>query len=148
MKVYVDVRDERWNKYKIDFQKIVYTLDSGVYKDSEVSIILTDDAEIHDINRTYRNVDKPTNVLSFELGDDVLLGDIYISFDTVLREANDANISMEEHTAHMVVHGVLHLMGYDHINDDDATVMENREIAALKKLKIKKLLLVKWKKEK
>jgi len=137
MKVYVDVRDKRWNKYKIDFQKIVCTLNSGVYKDSEVSIILTDDVEIHDINRTYRNVDKPTNVLSFELGDDVLLGDIYISLDTVLREANEAHISIPEHTAHMVVHGVLHLMGYDHINDDEAIVMEAKEVAALKKLKIK-----------
>ena len=137
MKVYVDVRDKRWNKYKIDFQKIVYTLDSGVYKDSEVSIILTDDTEIHEINRVYRNVDKPTNVLSFELGDDVLLGDIYISFDTVLRQAADAGITMAEHTAHMVVHGVLHLMGFDHINDDDAVIMESKEVAALKKLKIK-----------
>ena len=78
MKVFVDVHDKRWNKYKIDFEKIVNTVDSGVYKDSEVSIILTDDDEIHEINKTYRNVDKPTNVLSFELGDDVLLGDIYI----------------------------------------------------------------------
>ncbi len=137
MKVYIDVHDKRWNKYKIDFSKIVYTLDSGVYKDSEVSIILTNDTEIHEINRIHRNVDKPTNVLSFELGDDVLLGDIYISLDTVMREADDANISIAEHTAHMVVHGVLHLMGYDHINDDDAAVMENKEIIALKKLKIK-----------
>ena len=137
MKVYIDVQDKRWYKYKIDFQKIVYTLDSGVYKDSEVSIVLTNDAEIHRINRTYRNVDKPTNVLSFELGDDVLLGDIYISLDTVMREANEAHISIPEHTAHMVVHGVLHLMGYDHINDDDAIVMEAKEVAALKKLKIK-----------
>ncbi|MBR2412633.1 MAG: apolipoprotein N-acyltransferase [Alphaproteobacteria bacterium] len=137
MKVYIDVQDKRWYKYKIDFQKIVYTLDSGVYKDSEVSIVLTNDAEIHRINRTYRNVDKPTNVLSFELGDDVLLGDIYISLDTVMREANEAHISIPEHTAHMVVHGVLHLMGYDHINDDDAVVMEAKEVAALKKLKIK-----------
>ena len=137
MKAYIDVHDKRWNKYKIDFQKIVYTAVSAVYKDSEVSIILTNDTEIHEINRVYRGVDKPTNVLSFELGDDILLGDIYISLDTVVREAKDANISVPEHVAHMVVHGALHLQGYDHINDKDAIVMEAKEVQILKKLGIK-----------
>ena len=137
MKVFVDVHDERWNKYKINFEKIACTADSGVYKDSEVSIILVDDAEIHEINKTYRDVDRPTNVLSFELGDDVLLGDIYISFDTVMKEAKEAGISFENHVAHMVVHGCYHLMGYDHITDDEATVMEMKEIQALKKIGIK-----------
>ena len=137
MKVYVDVHDSRWNKYKIDFKKIVCTLDSAVYKKSEVSIILTDDAEIHHINKTYRDVDKPTNVLSFELGDDVLLGDVYISFDTVLREAEEIGIPFEQHVAHMVVHGVCHLMGYDHITDDEAAIMEMKESKALKKIGIK-----------
>ena len=137
MKVFVDIHDKRWNKYKIDFDKIVNALDSSVYKDSEVSIVLTDDAEIHELNRSYRGMDKPTNVLSFELEDDVLLGDIYISVDTVLREAKDAKITVEEHTAHMVVHGVLHLMGYDHIKDADAKKMEDKEIKILKKLGIK-----------
>ena len=137
MKVYVDVHDKRWKKYKIDFDKIVYTAVSGVYKDSEVSIVLTNDDEIHDVNREYRGVDKPTNVLSFELGDDILLGDIYISLDTVVREAKEASISVEDHVAHMVVHGVLHLLGYDHITDDEAQVMEFKEVGILKKLGIK-----------
>ena len=70
MKVFVSNNDKRWKKYKIDFEKIVSTLDSAVYSESEVSIVLTDDAEIHSLNRQYRNIDKPTNVLSFELGDD------------------------------------------------------------------------------
>lgn len=137
MKVYVDVHDTRWNKYKIDFEKIVGAMNSPVYKESEVSIILTDDTEIHEINRTYRNVDRPTNVLSFELGDDVLLGDIYISIDTVMQQAENANIPFEHHVAHMVVHGVHHLMGYDHIADDEAAIMELHEIKTLKKLGIK-----------
>lgn len=137
MNVCVDVHDKRWNKYKIDFQKIVYTAVSTVYRNSEVSIILTDDAEIHEINRVYRGVDRPTNVLSFELGDDVLLGDIYISLDTVVREAKAANISVAEHVAHMVVHGVLHLQGYDHIDDGDAVIMESKEVQILKKLGVK-----------
>ena len=97
------------------------------------------DSEIQQINRDYRNIDKPTNVLSFELGDDVLLGDIYISFDTVKKEAISENISFEDHCAHMVVHGVLHLMGYDHINDKDATVMEAKETKQDKTMQMKEL---------
>ena len=137
MKVFVDIHDGRWKKYNIDFQKIADAVVGKKYKDAEVSIILTDDDEIHDINKRYRNVDKPTNVLSFELGDDVLLGDIFISFDTVLREATDEKISFNDHAAHMVVHGMFHLLGYDHITDDEATVMEMKETNVLKKLGIK-----------
>ena len=137
MKVFVDTHDKRWKKYKIDFEKIVSALDSLALRDSEVSIILTDDLEIHALNRDYRGMDKPTNVLSFELGDDVLLGDIYISLDTVMREAKVAKISVAEHTAHMVVHGVLHLLGYDHLDDKQAKKMESKEIKILATLGIK-----------
>ena len=137
MKVYVDYKDSRWNRYNIDFSAVANAVVGTTHKKSEVSIILTDDKEIHELNRQYRNIDKPTNVLSFELGDDILLGDIYISLDTVMREAKDLNITVEEHTAHMVVHGVLHLLVYDHIKDDDAIVMETKEISVLKKLGIK-----------
>ncbi len=137
MKVFVDVHDKRWDKYKIDFEKIANTAVPGVHKDSEVSIVLVDDSEIHELNKNYRGVDKPTNVISFELGDDVLLGDIYISIDTALREAKDENIALENHVAHLVVHGVFHLLGYDHITDDQAKIMEMKEIQTLKKLGIK-----------
>ena len=136
MKAYIDIHDKRWNKYKIDFQKIVLAVVGKKYPQGEVSIILTNDSEIHQINREYRGMDKPTNVLSFELGDDVLLGDIYVSLDTVMREAAVANISVEDHTAHMIVHGTLHLLGYDHINDDEAIIMESQEIKILKKIGI------------
>ena len=137
MKVLVDIHDKRWNKYKIDFNKIANAVVGNDYKDSEVSVILTNDREIQKINKQYRNINKPTNVLSFELGDDILLGDIYISFDTVKKEAKAENISVQNHTAHMLVHGVLHLLGYDHINDQDANVMEGKEIKILGKLNIK-----------
>ena len=102
-----------------------------------MSITLVDDAMIHALNLQYRGMDKPTNVLSFELGDDLLLGDIYISLDTVSREAAALGISVEEHTAHMVVHGMLHLQGYDHIEDSDASVMESREVKILKSLGVR-----------
>lgn len=134
MKVWVNYNDNRWKKYKIDFEKIVQMAAGPAYKDSEVSITLTNDDEIHALNRQYRGIDKPTNVLSFELGDPVLLGDIYISLDTVARQAADAKISVAEHTAHMAVHGTLHLMGYDHITDAQAAVMEPLEIKIMKNL--------------
>ncbi|MBO5704493.1 MAG: apolipoprotein N-acyltransferase [Alphaproteobacteria bacterium] len=137
MKVFVDVHDKRWKKYKIDFEKIAYTAVPAVYKDSEVSVVLVDDEEIRAINKQYRNLDKPTNVLSFELGDDILLGDIYISLDTVVREAKELNISVHDHVAHMLVHGVLHLLGFDHITDEEAAVMELKETNILKKMGIK-----------
>ena len=134
MQVYVNTENSAWKKYKIDFAKIANMAISAAYKDSEVSITLVDDKKIHKLNKQYRGIDKPTNVLSFELGDDILLGDIFISLDTVKREAKDANISVEEHTAHMIVHGMLHLQGYDHIKDKEAKIMEDKEIKILKKL--------------
>ncbi|MBR3147827.1 MAG: apolipoprotein N-acyltransferase [Alphaproteobacteria bacterium] len=134
MKVYVNIENKDWKKYKIDFVKIANAAVSAVHKDSEVSITLVDDKKIHKLNKQYRGMDKPTNVLSFELGDDVLLGDVFISLDTVKREAKEAGISVPEHTAHMIVHGMLHLQGYDHIKDDEAKIMEDKEIKILKKL--------------
>lgn len=137
MRAYINYNDERWRKYKINFERIVNAAAINVSSDAEVSITLTNDEEIHKINRKYRNIDKPTNVLSFELGDDILLGDIYISLDTILREAKQENISVQDHTAHMIVHGMLHLQGYDHIEDKDAEVMEKKETEILKSMGIK-----------
>ncbi len=138
MDVCVNYNDRRWKKYKIDFDMVaaVAAKIGGACKGAEVSIVLTDDDEIHSLNREYRNIDKPTNVLSFELGDDILLGDIYISLDTVRREAKAQGISVEHHTAHMVVHGVLHLLGFDHLDDAQAQEMEGLEVKALRNLGI------------
>ena len=133
MQVYVNFNDKRWEKYDINFNRIASAA-GPKRKGVEVSITLTNDTEIHKLNKKYRGINKPTNVLSFELGDDLLLGDIYISLDTVMREAASENISVTEHTAHMVVHGMLHLQGYDHIKDSDAKVMESKEIVIMKKL--------------
>lgn len=137
MRVYVNYDDKRWKKLDIDFTKIAQAVVGNAHNKSEVSIILTNDKEIRKLNKKYRKIDKPTNVLSFELGDDILLGDIYISFDTVKKESEQFGVTMQEHTAHMVVHGVLHLLGYDHIKDEDAVVMENKEIKILKKMGVK-----------
>ncbi|MCL2331786.1 MAG: apolipoprotein N-acyltransferase [Proteobacteria bacterium] len=107
----------------------------------EISIVLTNDAEIRKLNKKYRKMDKPTNVLSFETGDPELLGDIFISYDTVMKEVVGANdyLPLQKdkftaHAAHMVVHGVLHLLGYDHLKDKDAEIMEGMEMKIMKKL--------------
>lgn len=135
--IYVNYDNRRWKKYDIDFEKVARMALGAAHPGAEVSITLTDDRAIRKLNRKYRGIDRATNVLSFELGDDKLLGDIFISLDTVMREAAAQNISVADHVAHMVVHGVLHLLGYDHIDDGDAVIMENMEIKILKKLGIK-----------
>jgi len=105
----------------------------------ELTIRVADADEIQQLNRDYRGKDYATNVLSFcaELPDDIdipLLGDIIICPQVVAIEAREQNKPLDAHWAHMVVHGVLHLLGYDHIDDSEAEEMEAFEIAILAKL--------------
>ncbi|MDD9340632.1 rRNA maturation RNase YbeY [Providencia heimbachae] len=107
--------------------------------ESEVTIRLVDEAESHDLNLTYRGKDKPTNVLSFpfEAPPEIelpLLGDLIICRQVVEQEAIEQQKSAEEHWAHMVIHGCLHLLGYDHIEDDEAEEMEALETEILAEL--------------
>lgn len=104
-----------------------------------ISIRITDEQEIATLNQTYRQKQGPTNVLSFpmELPEEIeepLLGDIVICAPVVEREANQQGKPLSAHWAHMVVHGVLHLLGYDHINDQDAEEMEALEIKIMQQL--------------
>ncbi|QIC16930.1 rRNA maturation RNase YbeY [Providencia vermicola] len=106
---------------------------------SEVTIRIVDEEESHHLNLTYRGKDKPTNVLSFpfESPPEVelpLLGDLIICRQVVEQEAIEQQKSAEEHWAHMVVHGCLHLLGYDHIEDDEAEEMESLETEILAEL--------------
>ena len=108
---------------------------------AEVSLVLTDDAEQHDLNRQWRGVDKSTNVLSFpqieRFGPVVgLLGDITLARETLDREAEDFGVTLNAHFTHLVVHGFLHLLGYDHIEDDEALQMEGLETKILATLGI------------
>jgi len=103
---------------------------------SEVTVRLVSVEEITQLNRDYRDKDKPTNVLSFpfEIDPDIelaLLGDVVIAHDVIVSEAEQQNKSAQDHYAHIVTHGVLHLCGYDHEDDDDAEKMESTEIAVL-----------------
>jgi probable rRNA maturation factor len=106
---------------------------------AELSIVLTDDAEQRVLNRDWRGIDKPTNVLSFPqiapFGPVVgLLGDIILARETLAREAEEMGISFEDHFTHLVVHGFLHLLGYDHMDDDEALAMESLETQILASL--------------
>ena len=116
---------------------------------TEVFIQCTNDAYIHQLNKEHRNKDKPTNVLSFpgeelEAGNYghleqplIALGDIVIAYETVEREAAEANISLTHHFHHMVIHGLLHLLGHDHIDDSEAEAMEALEVEILSLYEIK-----------
>ena len=110
----------------------------------EMTIRIVDAAESQELNRDYRGMDKPTNVLSFEfeqppglvdLGEELpYLGDLLICAEIVETEAAEQNKALEAHWAHMIVHGTLHLQGYDHIDDDEAEEMEALEIDIMQSL--------------
>ena len=115
----------------------------------EVAVRLTDDTEVHALNRDFRGKDKPTNVLSFpqvqaDLLDmlsnsddgEILLGDIVLARETCAREADEKGISIADHATHLIVHGTLHLVGYDHMDDASAQAMEALEVKALASLGI------------
>jgi probable rRNA maturation factor len=105
-----------------------------------VTVFLADDAFVQDLNSTYRQKHAPTNVLSFAntgpFSDPSVLGDVVLAYETVLGEATQQNKPMINHCVHLVVHGILHLLGYDHETDDEAAIMEAKETDALKILGI------------
>ena len=114
-------------------ERTVRTTDSA--RDAEVSVRIVDEAEMQALNREYRDQDKPTNVLAFPAGDTgfalpgeiPLLGDIVVCAGVVAREADEQGKPLEHHWAHMLVHGTLHLLGYDHVGDEQAAAMEALE---------------------
>jgi probable rRNA maturation factor len=110
---------------------------------TELAIILGDDAQQRRLNRDWRGIDRSTNVLAFpawESGSPVpadaplLLGDVMLAFETVAREAQEQGKSLADHLAHLIVHGVLHLLGYDHATDAEAAIMETLETSILASL--------------
>jgi len=111
--------------------------------DVQVSLIIVDEKESQRLNKEFRNKDKPTNVLSFPMDmpaelaesvDSLMLGDLVICAAVVEDEAQQQNKIPEAHWAHMLVHGMLHLQGYDHIEDSEAEAMEAKEIQLLNQL--------------
>ena len=146
-KILIDISaKEIWEKEEINLVRKVLTFcyDSLSLKDSfELSVRLTDDKEIMDLNKTYRNKNSPTNVLSFcsqkykydEIGFQIL-GDLVISRDTAIKELEGTKKTLEQHISHLTVHGFLHLLGYIHDDDHEAKTMEDLETEILKKLNI------------
>ena len=126
------------NKTLINWAKL--TLAAQV-KHAELTIRFVDNDEIQELNTIYRKQNKPTNVLAFPVTlppgiklKHRLLGDIIIAPNIVVKESTELNKSYEEHMALMVIHGVLHLLGYDHIDDSDAQIMQRIEITLLNNL--------------
>ena len=115
-----------------DFQRWLDAAILPFQEEAEVTVRLVDEAESQELNHTYRSKDKPTNVLSFPFecppGIELpLLGDLVICRQVVEQEAKEQGKPLEAHWAHMVVHGSLHLLGYDHIIDEEAEEMESLE---------------------
>ncbi|MDQ0392568.1 rRNA maturation RNase YbeY [Labrys monachus] len=109
---------------------------------AELSVVLTDDEAIRAINAQWRSLDKPTNVLSFPQAEGKaiartpMLGDIILAYETIEREAEEAERPFADHLTHLVVHGLLHIFGYDHLTDAEAEAMEALEIRILATLGI------------
>ncbi len=104
----------------------------GSREEAEMTVRIVEVSESQELNDQYRDKDKPTNVLSFPFENPPgitlpLLGDLVICKEVVEKEANEQKVSLQSHWAHMLIHGTLHLLGYDHIKDDEATEMESLE---------------------
>jgi|TARA_B110000037_G_scaffold98708_1_gene115562 probable rRNA maturation factor len=108
-------------------------LNSVIKKDSSITIRIVDENESKSLNYNYRNQNKPTNVLSFILSENPLIGDIVLCHPVIKKEASSQNKKILSHYAHLLIHGYLHLIGYSHDKKQDAEEMEKKEIQILKK---------------
>jgi len=153
MSVDLIIEDERWAALGLEAlaeRACGAALERLGIAGAEISLLACDDARIAGLNGEFREKPQPTNVLSWpseERGadapggdplppEDLELGDIAIAYDTCAREAAEAGKDMEAHVTHLLVHGTLHLLGYDHIDDKDAALMEGLEVEILGKLGI------------
>jgi len=151
--------DEEWDSSR-SWEQLVRTAAEAAIAESafpqlastdrqvEISVTLTGDEQVRALNAEWRGKDKPTNVLSFPLSDEaelrnanvagpeLLLGDIVLARGVCQAEAADKGVSVEQHATHLLVHGTLHLLGYDHHDDAEAADMEAREVRALGRLGI------------
>lgn len=142
--------DNRQDKFKIteDINKLVEAVIreslkvEGLTDNYEVSVSYVDNTEIRDLNREYRGVDKETDVLSFPMDDEDLpiptpiLGDIIISIEKAYEQSLDYGHSLDREIAYLTAHSMFHLMGYDHMSDEEKEIMRNKEKEVMKNLKI------------
>lgn len=139
----VDLRvaDPRWQEKLHDIEALVSSVlrhaSGQASAGGEVSILLTSDAEMQELNRRWRGLDKPTDVLSFPSGvapipgEPTHVGDIALAYETARSDAAEIGRPFDAHVSHLLVHGFLHLLGYDHLRDEDAAVMESLEAKIL-----------------
>jgi probable rRNA maturation factor len=122
-----------------------------IQNDIEMGIVITDDAQIKELNSNYRNINTPTDVLSFhmnsnneqELSADFIsppdrlqhIGEVIISYETAILQAKENDITIKDELSFLLIHGILHLMNYDHVKDDDREVMEKKEKAIFDRIK-------------
>lgn len=139
-KITILIHDPRWKGYAPLVRKAARAALKHEGQAGAITIVLGNDAEIRELNHQYRSKDKPTNVLSFPNGGEedgvLMLGDIILAYETITREAVEQKKTFEHHTAHLVVHGVLHLLGHDHEDDSEAEAMETQEIRILARMAI------------
>ena len=160
MKILVDIIKESnlWKEQKFInkrfVKKILFLIiqELGVFRNTEtieVAILLTSNERIRILNVNFRGIDKPTNVLSFpdkdmdweslqnlDFQEDVVLGDIALAYKVIYEEAESFSISFQNHFTHLLVHAILHLLGYDHEDPEDSDVMQGLEVKILHKLDI------------
>ncbi len=143
----VRIEDARWNAAPPGLpdledlaQRILASAAAEMETGGAVDLLFTDDAEMQRLNRDWRGIDKPTDVLSFpaagpgEPGQPAPLGDVALGFETVAADAAAMARPMDAHVAHLLIHGFLHLLGHDHIEPGEAAVMEALETKILAKL--------------
>lgn len=149
----ISIKDERWKDVIANVEGQTTNIITKVLNDFEwntdtidISIVLADDTFIQELNKTYRNKDKATNVLSFPQTEQneitqpqpfLSLGDIIITYETINEEAKTQDKALVDHYTHMLVHGCLHLLHYDHITESEASEMESLEIEILQTFGIK-----------
>ncbi|MDA9591713.1 rRNA maturation RNase YbeY [Pelagibacteraceae bacterium] len=143
------VLDEKWNETLPNFKKVIKKASNQVFdeliqfkdKEYEISFLMVNNSYIKELNANYRSKDSATNVLSFPMMDDNslkhenILGDIVISIDKILSESVDQQIEIYDYLSKISIHGILHLLGYDHISDNDYLVMNQLEEKIIKKIK-------------
>ena len=144
------IDESLWDKQLInDLQKTLHKISNEIYKSSDlininkknsISVLFAGDKKIIELNSRFRKINLPTNVLSFpsfiERNEEIFLGDIIFSAETIFKEAKRDKKSCINHLIHLFIHGFLHLLGYDHQTEDNAKIMEGLEIKVLKALKI------------
>jgi probable rRNA maturation factor len=136
----VSIDDPRWRRRVRGTQALVRraaraALD-GAGRDGEIRYALADDSFLRELNRDFRGQDKPTNVLAFPDDSPGALGDVALAFETCAAEARAQGKSLDAHLAHLVVHGTLHLLGWDHETIPEALAMEARERRTLRRLRL------------